>query len=89
MYMCIYVILCAIYYHFYKLKNEENNHEGVLFLVKLHAATLLKVTLLDGCFSRFLNCTNGTKSCNVPHTCKVGMAYGGQNGLTDFNYFLL
>ena len=25
-------------------------------------ATLLKVTLLDGCFSRFLNCTNGTKS---------------------------
>ena len=25
-------------------------------------ATLIKVTLLDGCFSRFLNCTNGTKS---------------------------
>ena len=89
MYICIYVILYAICCHFYKLKNEENNHEGVLLLVKLHATTLLKVTLLDGCFSRFLNCTNGTKSRNVPHTCKVGMAYGGQNGLTDFNYFLL
>ena len=28
-------------------------------------ATLLKVTLLHGCFSRFLNCTNGTKSCKT------------------------
>ena len=27
----------------------------------LKPATLLKVTLLHGCFSRFLNCTNGTK----------------------------
>ena len=26
-----------------------------------------KVTLLYGCFSRFLNCTNGTKSRNAPH----------------------
>ena len=30
-------------------------------------ATLLKVTLLHGCFSRFLNCTNGTKSRNAAH----------------------
>ena len=28
-------------------------------------ATLLKVTLLQKCFSRFLNCTNGTKSRNA------------------------
>ena len=28
-------------------------------------ATLLKVTLLHGCFSRLLNCTNGTKSRNT------------------------
>ena len=36
---------------------------GVLLLVKLQAKTcnFLKVTLLYGCFSRFLNCTNGTK----------------------------
>ena len=25
------------------------------------------VALLHGCFSRFSNCTNGTKSCNAPH----------------------
>ena len=30
-------------------------------------ASLRKLTLLHGCFSRFLNCTNGTKSHNVPH----------------------
>ena len=29
-------------------------------------ATFLKVTLL--CFSRFINCTNGTKSRNASHT---------------------
>ena len=32
------------------------------------AATLLKLTLLHACFSRFLNCRNGTKSCNTPLT---------------------
>ena len=31
------------------------------------SATLLKLTLLHECFSRFLNCTNGTKSRNAPH----------------------
>ena len=31
------------------------------------SATLQKLTLLRGCFSRFLNCTNGTKSRNAPH----------------------
>ena len=31
------------------------------------SATLLKVTLLHWCFSRFLNCTNGTKSRNASH----------------------
>lgn len=67
MYICIYVILCAICCHFYKLKNEENNHEGVLFLVKLHATTLLKVTLLYGFFSRFWSCINGTKSHSASH----------------------
>ena len=35
----------------------------MLLLVKLlKPATLLKVTFLHGCFSRFLNCTNSTKS---------------------------
>ena len=42
-----------------KKKPVKNTHEGMLLLV---SATLLKVTLLHGCFSRFLNCTNGAKS---------------------------
>ena len=32
-------------------------------------ATLLKVTLLNECFSRFLNCANDTKSCNASPLC--------------------
>ena len=40
----------------------------------LQAATLLKVTLLHGCFSRFLNCTNDTKFCKVSQMCKVSYA---------------
>ena len=51
---------------FAQFKKRENIHGGVLLLVKLQA-TLLKVTLLIGCFSRFLNCTNGTKSRNASH----------------------
>ena len=43
------------------LKNLKNTHGGMLQSVKL------KVTLFHGCFSRFLNCTNGTKSQKVPH----------------------
>ena len=37
-------------------------------------ATLLKLTLLHGCFSRFLNCTNGTKSRNASHL-EIGGKY--------------
>ena len=35
------------------------------FEIPQKPATLLKVTLLHGCFSRFLNCANGTKSRNA------------------------
>ena len=31
---------------------------------------MVKVTLLHGYFSRFLNCTNGTKPCNTSHGTK-------------------
>ena len=44
---------CTIWYHLYYLKNVKSTHGGVL----------LKVGLLHGCFSRFLNRTNSTKSC--------------------------
>ena len=50
----LYVVRCAIWYHLYNLKNVKNTHGGVL-------------TLLLGYFSRFLNCTNGTKSHNASH----------------------
>ena len=30
-------------------------------------ATLLKVTIIHGCFSRFLNCANSTKSRKASH----------------------
>ena len=51
---------CAIWYHLYNLKKVKNTHGGILILV-------LKLTLLHGCFSRFLNCANDTKSRNAPH----------------------
>ena len=34
-----------------------------------YCATLLKLKLLYGCFSCFLNCTNATKSRNAPQIC--------------------
>ena len=34
---------------------------------RLQPATLLKVTLLLRCFSRFFNCAHGIKSRNAPH----------------------
>ena len=52
-------MFCAIWYHLYNLKNVKNSHGGVILLVKL--------AVLRSCFSRFLNCTNGTKSCKASH----------------------
>ena len=36
-YRLSYVMLCAIWYHLYNLKNVKNTHGGVLLLVKLQA----------------------------------------------------
>ena len=66
-----WVMVCAIWYYLYNCKNVKNPHGGVILLVKLQVSasacnfklqtvTLQKVTLHHGCFSRFLNCTNGT-----------------------------
>ena len=54
-----YVICCAISYNLCNSKNVKNTHGGVRLFVKFQA---LKVTFLHGCFSRFLNCANCTKS---------------------------
>ena len=50
-----FVVLCAIWYHLYNLKNVKNIQGGALILVQLQdqPATLLKLALLRGCFSRF------------------------------------
>ena len=59
---------CAIWYRLHNLKNVKNTHGEVMLSVKLQlfgklaTAILRKVSLRRGCFSRFLNCTNGTKS---------------------------
>ena len=55
----IVVMRCAIWYHLYNLKTVKNTHGGMLLLVKV---ILVQVITLHGCFSRFLNCTNDTKS---------------------------
>ena len=61
----IIVVLCAIWYHLQNLKNVKNTHGGLLllvFILLLRPATLLKVMLLHGYYSRVLNCSNGTKN---------------------------
>ena len=59
----IFETLFAYYYHLYNLKNVKNRHWGVFF--SKVADFSLKLSL--GCFSRFLNCTNDTKSRNGAH----------------------
>ena len=59
---------------FVQFKKREKKPAGFSNFTKvklLKPATLLKVTLLHGCFSRFLNCTNGTKSCKALHRTNV------------------
>ena len=51
---------------FVQFKTHEKHPSRIL--VKLQA--LLKVTILHGCFSYFLNCTNDTKSRSVTHLSK-------------------
>ena len=52
-------------------KREKHPWRSVTFSKRdgcmLQSATLLKVTLPYGCFSRFLNCTNGNKWCKPLH----------------------
>ena len=48
---------------------------------RLSPVTLLKVALLHGCFSSFLNCANSTKSRKASDTVEVG------SWLLDFRHF--
>ena len=62
-------MLCAIWYHLHNVKNVNNTLGRVILLVnwKLKHATLLQITLLDGCLSSVLNYENGTKSHKASH----------------------
>ena len=51
---------------FVQFKKREKHSCSVLHS-ECYFQYLLKVTLLHRCFSRFLNCTNGTKSRNASH----------------------
>ena len=61
----LYDVLCAIWYHLHNFKSVKKTNTGVLLLVKVQAFT--ESNTLPGCFSRFLKCTNGTKSCKASH----------------------
>ena len=54
----------AILYYLHDLKKHKNHPWRK---DSLKSATLLKVPVLHGCVSCFLNCTNGIKSCKVLH----------------------
>ena len=58
------VMICAVWYHLYNLKNVKSTHGGVLLLVKFQT---FKSNTPPWVFSRFLNCANGTKACNASH----------------------
>ena len=54
--------------------NEHRNRHFIIHLITEEShrnmwcvGRLLKLTFLHGCYSRFLNCTNGTKSRNASH----------------------
>ena len=51
---------------FAQFKNREKHPWRIVTFSKA-AGFMLKVTLLHGCFSRFLNCTNGAKSQKASH----------------------
>ena len=58
---------------FVQFENVKNTHGEVLLTVK--SATLLKVTLLHGRFSRFLNCTMIPPAQNITYTLYFFMVY--------------
>ena len=51
-------------------KRKKHPWRNVFSKVAGKPATLLKLTLLHECFSRFLNCKNGTKSRNAPNLAR-------------------
>ena len=80
------VMPCAIWYHFYNLKNVISTHGGVLLLVKLQASANIPPLV----FFTFLICTNGIKSRKASHilnhsikfeSCDVMMSISTRGGV--------
>ena len=72
------MLLCAICYHFVQFKKREKHPWRSVSFSKVAGfwpAALLKVKLLLGCFSRFLNCTNGNKSRKLSHLMLCNCKY--------------
>ena len=61
---------------FLQFKKREKYPWGCSTFSKV-PATLLKVTLLHGCFWRFLNCTNDTKSRKATHIVFSQLVFNG------------
>ena len=59
----LFVMLCTIWYHLCNLKKRKKHS----WRSDTSACNFLKVSLLHECFSRFLNCVNGTKSRKASH----------------------
>ena len=64
----LHVMRCVIWHHLYNKKREKDPWTSVNF-------SKVPLTLLHGCFSRFFNCTNGTKSRNAPHSTREADSY--------------
>ena len=53
------------------LENRRKSGNTLGKLICKTAMNPVKVTLLHGCFPRFLNCTDGTKSRKAPHMINI------------------
>ena len=73
--LSLYETFNAIWYHLYNSKNVKNTHGKVLRLVKLQALELT----LHGFFSRFLNCTDGTKLRKASHIKSSQLTYSAKH----------
>ena len=79
------VMRCAIQYNLYNFKNVKNSYVEVLLLVPV---TLLKITLLRECFSRFLNFANGTKSRKAHKIFRIFMGSFVNPIFSTFRFFI-
>ena len=89
---------CAIGYPLYNFKNLESTHGGALRLANCRLKPETKSNTTPWVFSRFLNCTNGTKSRKASHlsiqlllefpTVKFGQLPMRQAQQPDVSFFI-